>query len=150
MNLNRTDLATILAALRYYQKNGHGDPCNRDDDIHDIATDHDDVTSLDDQGIDDLCERVNCGASERPKIYVELRGGAVQRASGNIEADVYVLDHDIDSASETAEDIFDPQKPEIGRAYIGHWPTSTEADSYDCDVLTAIAQHYAKRGGHEA
>lgn len=51
--------ATIMAALRYYQQQGMGDPANRSDDIHDIATQNDDVISLDAEGIDDLCERIN-------------------------------------------------------------------------------------------
>lgn len=53
------ELSTILAALRFYQENGQGDPANRSDDIHDIATDGGEITSLDDAGIDVLCERIN-------------------------------------------------------------------------------------------
>lgn len=49
-------LATILAALRYYQANGQGEPDNRDADIHEIATNGGDVVSLDADGIDGLCE----------------------------------------------------------------------------------------------
>lgn len=51
--------ATILAALRFYQEKGQGDPDNRSDMIHDIATNGDAVISLDDEGIDELCERIN-------------------------------------------------------------------------------------------
>lgn len=52
--------ATILAALRYYQANGQGDPNNRSVVIHEIATNCDKVmSSLDDDGIDALCERIN-------------------------------------------------------------------------------------------
>ena len=57
----RADLATILAALRFYQEAGMGEPDNRSDAIHDIAADGDNVISLDDEGIDDLCERLNMG-----------------------------------------------------------------------------------------
>ena len=56
------DLATILAALRFYQENGQGDPDNRSDAIHEVATGGGDVISLDAAGIDDLCERLNTGA----------------------------------------------------------------------------------------
>jgi hypothetical protein len=53
------ELSTILAALRFYQEKGQGDPANRSDEIHDLATSGDEVTSLDDAGIDALCERIN-------------------------------------------------------------------------------------------
>ena len=51
-------MSTILAALRFYQSKGLGDPDNRPLDIHDIATDGDCI-SLDEHGIDDLCEAIN-------------------------------------------------------------------------------------------
>lgn len=46
--------ATILAALRFYQQEGMGDPAKRSDAIHDIATNMDEVISLDEAGIDEL------------------------------------------------------------------------------------------------
>ena len=58
-NLQPQDVNTILAALRTYQEAGYGEPCNRPERIHDIATDGDNDTSLDSAGIDDLCERIN-------------------------------------------------------------------------------------------
>lgn len=60
MTVSRGELATILAALRTYQEAGYGDPDRRPDAIHEIAA-GDLWTSLDDAGIDDLCERINCG-----------------------------------------------------------------------------------------
>jgi hypothetical protein len=57
--LTGQELATILAALRYYQEQGMGDPDNRSNDIHDIATNGDNEVSLDADGIDALCERLN-------------------------------------------------------------------------------------------
>ena len=58
--LTETDLATVLAALRYYQQNGQGDPDNRSDEIHDIATCGGEVmSSLDNEGIDELCAQLN-------------------------------------------------------------------------------------------
>ena len=50
---------TILAALRFYQGHGQGDPAYRSESIDDLATHGDQVTSLDDAGIDRLCERIN-------------------------------------------------------------------------------------------
>ena len=54
-------LATILAALRYYQSAGQGNPSRRSLEIHEIATNSDEVISLDEDGIDALCEELNCG-----------------------------------------------------------------------------------------
>ena len=57
--LTREETATILAALRYYQQKGLGDPENRPLDIHEIASDDDDLISLDEDDIDGLCEKLN-------------------------------------------------------------------------------------------
>ena len=46
--------ATLLAALRFYQMNDQGDPAQRRDDIHEIATANDAVISLDNAGIRSL------------------------------------------------------------------------------------------------
>jgi hypothetical protein len=58
--LTREETATILAALRFYQQKGLGDPQYRPLDIHEIASDNDDVISLDEDDIDELCEKLNC------------------------------------------------------------------------------------------
>lgn len=57
--LNSQDRNTILAALRYYQSRGMGEPGNRSDEIHDIATNGDTDISMDSDGIDELCQRIN-------------------------------------------------------------------------------------------
>ncbi len=59
ITVDEAEHATILAALRYYQENGQGDPSNRSDDIHAIAAPDHVMSSLDDDGIDALCERIN-------------------------------------------------------------------------------------------
>lgn len=59
MHLTPEELATVLAALRYYQSQGFGNPQNRPLDIHEIATSGDQVVSLDDEAIDRLCEKIN-------------------------------------------------------------------------------------------
>jgi hypothetical protein len=59
VDIDEAELATILAALRYYQREGLGEPDNRPIEIHDIATNGGAVISLDDAGIDVLCERLN-------------------------------------------------------------------------------------------
>ena len=52
--LNASELATLRAALAYYQRDGLGDPDCRPGLIHDLATDDGRVISLDDDGIDEL------------------------------------------------------------------------------------------------
>lgn len=59
MELDPQELNTVLAALRYYQRQGMGEPKNRPDWLHDIATNGDEEISLDDDGIDGLCEKLN-------------------------------------------------------------------------------------------
>lgn len=61
LSVTNQEHATILAALRYYQENGQGEPHNRSDAIHDIATNGGAVVSMDADGIDDLCQKINCG-----------------------------------------------------------------------------------------
>ena len=51
--------ATILAALRFYQAHGQGDPMNRSTDTHGIATNCGTVISLNATAIDALCENIN-------------------------------------------------------------------------------------------
>ena len=57
------ELATVLAALRYYQEQGLADnPDLRPEAIHDIAIGGDEadfIASLDGASIDELCERLN-------------------------------------------------------------------------------------------
>ncbi|SEI14570.1 hypothetical protein [Paraburkholderia hospita] len=53
--------ATLIAALRWYQKSGMGDPDNRDDGIHDLATDGGVLISLDSDGVDELVSTLQFG-----------------------------------------------------------------------------------------
>jgi hypothetical protein len=71
MTVNKTTLivddqqhATILAALRWYQQCGMGEPDNRPEAIHDIATNAYETTSLDAEGIDTLCMLINMTGGE--------------------------------------------------------------------------------------
>lgn len=74
INIEHTDdLSTILAALRYYQKHGQGDPANRSDDIHAIAENNGFAISLDADGIDRLCKHINCEPDPSPLTERERR-----------------------------------------------------------------------------
>ena len=57
--LDAQELNTILAALRFYQEEEMTEPDNRSDAIHDIATNGNQETSMEDEGVDSLCEKLN-------------------------------------------------------------------------------------------
>lgn len=57
--LTKDELHNIVAALRYWQCNGQCEPDNRSDDMQEVVCPADgDVTSLDEAGVDELCERL--------------------------------------------------------------------------------------------
>ena len=62
--------ATIIAALRYYQQQGMGDPTHRSDEIHDIATNMDEVISLDSDGIDELVVQLQDVSAEQSILSI--------------------------------------------------------------------------------
>jgi hypothetical protein len=67
LRVDEEEFHTVLAALRYYQERGQGDPFNRSARIHEIATNSGAVmSSLDDDGIDQLCERLNTEFRKEP------------------------------------------------------------------------------------
>lgn len=83
--------ATLLAALRFYQQKGQGDPGNRSDEIHDLATNGEQEISLDEEGIDGLCQALNFGCWEpRAAPATEAEWEALARERGWSEA---VLSH---------------------------------------------------------
>ena len=59
--MNQRELATVLAALRWYQESGFGEPGGRPEGIHEIATMCDQEVSLNFDEIDLLCESLNLG-----------------------------------------------------------------------------------------
>lgn len=60
-HLDTQQQATVAAALRYYRSAGQGEPYNRDDATHALATDGDKVVSLDARGIDELFAYIHRG-----------------------------------------------------------------------------------------
>lgn len=58
--LDHAEHSTVMAALRFYQHHGMGEPFNRPDWLHDLASDGGAVdASLNADAIDELCERLN-------------------------------------------------------------------------------------------
>ena len=56
--LNDAEVATVVAALRYYQQQGQGKTNNRSPDINLIASGGGELLPLDDERIDELCEEL--------------------------------------------------------------------------------------------
>lgn len=83
-------LATILAALRYYQENEQGTVWRRSDAIHAIATNDGDIISLDYEGIDDLCELLN---TEHPISKAKAR---LIAAAPDMLRMLHIVEHDVD------------------------------------------------------
>ncbi|MCY2929774.1 MAG: hypothetical protein NTV86_09835 [Planctomycetota bacterium] len=75
LRINRRELATILAALRYHQdenlQGGQGGKSIPDQIIRQIATDGDTLKPLDFQEVDRLCRRLHAGGNKHtPKTLV--------------------------------------------------------------------------------
>ncbi len=98
ISVESADLATILAALRYYQQEGQGEPSNRSDEIHVIATDGDTHVPLDAAGIDALCERINQDTPVR--CVIGLEGGLVTGVTANVILEFTVLDYDVEACDD--------------------------------------------------
>lgn len=84
--------ATIIAALRFYQKNGLEHHVNLD-----IATNDNRVTALDYDGIDALVDQINC-IGELPVAVFEMDGGAIHCVRTSLPMRVVLLDRDIEGA----------------------------------------------------
>lgn len=83
MIFDKAQTNTILAALRYYQQKGFGNPELRPDWVQEIACPTPDDTSLDTAGIDELCEAINApetvpyGVSPKTEAYIVMPSGMV-------------------------------------------------------------------------
>lgn len=59
LRVSAREFHTVLAALRYYQAQGQGEPGNRSQEIEDLASNLGQVQPLTKEEIDRLCERMN-------------------------------------------------------------------------------------------
>ena len=88
LQVDNRELATILAALRYYQRTGvcldarNGDLIIPEEE-RDVATDGGTLEPLDENEIDELCERVNC----EPSALVDQLVAALERASAACDSE---------------------------------------------------------------
>ena len=99
ISVDSAEHATLLAALRYYQQNGQGEPSSRCDAIHAIATNGDVQISLDTAGIDALCEHMQ--ALRAPvRCVIGLEGGLVTGVTANVGLEFVVLDYDVEGCDD--------------------------------------------------
>lgn len=89
--MNERELATVLAALRYWQRNII--PSRVDSDIRDMATGNQRLEPLSDDEIDELCEQLNA-ARPVPRVLIVVEGGVANAVLADRPLDVDVLDHD--------------------------------------------------------
>lgn len=87
---NPRNLATILAALRYWQREGVGSAGHEQD----IATDGGTLTALSADEIDELCEAINMDEPSAPAVVIEINGGMVNCVRASVPMRVVVLDED--------------------------------------------------------
>lgn len=83
MKLNSRELATVLAALRLYQR--HREVGGLYTEVWDIATDHERHTALNVEEIDELCQRINFG--DGPVKIVHTNGTTVDRFPSHDDAE---------------------------------------------------------------
>lgn len=91
-DLDQRQHATILAALRYWQREGLSSSGHEVD----IATDGGTLEPLSASEIDDLCVAVN--AFTVPVVVLETEGGVIYRATSTMPVRVVVLDEDTEGA----------------------------------------------------
>lgn len=90
MNLNAREMATVLAALRYWAREGLGSGGHE----RDIATDGDLLEPLTGEEIAALCERLNAPALPEPTVVVQTDCGAVHAVASSGPVRLIVLDAD--------------------------------------------------------
>lgn len=105
--MNSRELATVLAALRTYQKMLGMNGDMPDNDVKDVATDGGTIEPMNVDEIDELCERLNCDVDPQHDALVQQHDALVQlllayakndSGYGSIEWD------DVDRAVEMAKD----------------------------------------------
>jgi hypothetical protein len=98
--MNLQELATVLAALRHFQRNTLEDYRAKNYPEH-----FSDIEPLKDAEIDELCERLNTEATtEPPKVLIYMEGGLIHDVSVSEEMEVLILDHDTEGMEDDDEE----------------------------------------------
>jgi hypothetical protein len=110
---NAIDRHTILAALRFYQAHGQTEADSRTEQINILATGGDAEISMDNEGIDDLCERILLSTQQPARVVLNMKDGLVKfvyaefalyaaitdfdsNGEGRVESNVNVLEAAVD------------------------------------------------------
>ena len=103
LRINRRELATILAALRFHQnENLQGSPDIPDQFIQEIATDGGLLKPLDFQEVSNLCERLNLGQDSQPAKGLVIEPPHKEGGNEPLFRVVYVIDVNAASPIEAA------------------------------------------------
>jgi hypothetical protein len=149
MDLTGQERNTILAALRFYQHSGMATPANRADWLHDIATNNDSDISMDDEGIDGLCEKLNFGtlplseddvvtqvirdddvgveAGMTIKQLLQIAGGMIDHSAGAPVTYFRTKHSDVVWVG-TVEYCLEPANPEMVEEYLSQTADSSDPD----------------------
>jgi hypothetical protein len=90
--MNKRELATVLAALRHYQSIT-STSWGR---VESVATDGGSFPAMSFREIDSLCEKLNVPATAAPEAVVVIEGGMVSAVITNQKMKVAVVDYDAD------------------------------------------------------
>jgi len=99
MNFTTKEIATCLAALRYYQNNPE---IGEDNEINTIATNCGEFKHMTADEINGLCEQLNF--AKLPRVIVEIQGGVCVEVYSSEPLDVEVLDWDNVEDPESEQD----------------------------------------------
>ena len=94
MQFDSRNTATILAALRFWQRKGSATEAE-----FQLASDDNSFLPLDSDEIDALCEVINTDAT-LPTAVIEINGGAIYCTRSNVPMRVLVLDEDLENSDE--------------------------------------------------
>lgn len=102
ISVDEQQFHTIIAALCFYQEYRQVEPSRRTDWIHELATNGDEVTSLDGEGVDTLVNQIN---TAEPSDAVNVNGVSVTVDTGESDGTKVVF---VDTP-DLPEDIHGPQ-----------------------------------------
>lgn len=94
MQFDSRNTATILAALRFWQRKGSATEAE-----FQLASDDNSFLPLDSDEIDALCEVINTDVT-LPTAVVEVNGGAIYCTRSNMPMRILILDEDLEGTDE--------------------------------------------------
>ncbi len=121
----------MIAALHYWKEQGMCEPTERSDELHDLATDFDQLTSASVEDIDALISQLKHMPSARafykrlgtaltgietstPIVVVEIKGGAFSCIRSSEPMDVVTVDYDTNGLDEGQENMFNGETAVVG------------------------------------